>query len=103
MSHATPTPERLRTLEASACLLFLVVSLRALFSVLFGLFYDAVFAGTLPLGELVVILLLVLATFLAPLAAPRRGGRRWRGLSPEVPLGATAASHGTGCACLSSG
>jgi len=35
----------LRTVEAAAILLFLVQAVRVLFSVLFGVIYDAVFAG----------------------------------------------------------
>lgn len=63
------------TLEATAVLLFLVQAVRVLFSVLFGLIYDAIFAETLAFGTLGVIMLFVVAAFLAPLVAPRRNRR----------------------------
>ncbi len=61
----------IRTMEASAVLLFFIQAVRTLFSVLFGVIYDAIFTGPLTLGA-VVINVLVLAAFLAPLFAPRR-------------------------------
>ena len=64
-----------RTLEASAALLFLVQSLRVLFSVLFGLIYDFIFAETLAFSTMSIIMLCVIVAFLAPLAAPRRNRR----------------------------
>jgi endonuclease/exonuclease/phosphatase family metal-dependent hydrolase len=63
------------TLEATAVLLFLVQAVRVLFSILFGLIYDAIFAETLAFSMLGVIMLFVVAAFLAPLAAPRRNRR----------------------------
>jgi endonuclease/exonuclease/phosphatase family metal-dependent hydrolase len=68
-------PKYLRTLEATAVLLFLVQAVRVLFSVLFGLIYDAIFDETLAFSTLGVIMLFVIVAFLAPLAAPRRNRR----------------------------
>lgn len=68
-------PRLLCTLEASATLLFLVQAVRVLFSVLFGLIYDFIFAETLAFSTLGVVMLFVVAAFLAPLAAPRRNRR----------------------------
>jgi endonuclease/exonuclease/phosphatase family metal-dependent hydrolase len=64
-------PRPFHTLEAAATLLFLVQSVRVLFSVLFGLIYDAVFDETLPFSTLAAIMLVVFTAFLTPLAAPR--------------------------------
>jgi len=61
----------LHTLEASAVLLFFLQAMRVLFSVLFGLIYDFIFAGTLPFSTLGVIMLFVIAAFLTPLVTPR--------------------------------
>jgi endonuclease/exonuclease/phosphatase family metal-dependent hydrolase len=68
-------PRSLRTLEATAVLLFLVQAVRVLFSVLFGLIYDAIFAQTLALSTLGIIMFFVIVAFLTPLAAPRRKRR----------------------------
>ncbi len=65
----------LRNLEATAVLLFLVQSVRVLFSVLFGIIYDTIFAGTIPLTTLGGILLVVIVALLMPLFAPRRNRR----------------------------
>jgi endonuclease/exonuclease/phosphatase family metal-dependent hydrolase len=65
----------LRTLEATAILLFLLQAVRVLFSVLFGFAYDAVFAATMGVGSLTVVVVFVAIAFLAPLAAPRRNDR----------------------------
>jgi endonuclease/exonuclease/phosphatase family metal-dependent hydrolase len=61
----------LRTAEAAAILLFFVQAVRVLFSVLFGIIYDSVFAGPMSLFMVVSVLLALLA-FLTPLLAPRR-------------------------------
>ena len=61
----------LRTVEAAAVLLFFLQAVRVLFSVLFGIIYDAVFAGPMSLFMVVSVLLALLA-FLTPLLAPRR-------------------------------
>jgi len=68
-------PGLFRTLEATAVLLFIVQAVRVLFSVLFGLIYDAVFSETVALSTLGLIVLFVIVAFLAPLAAPRRNLR----------------------------
>ncbi len=68
-------PRFLRTLEATAVLLFLVQSVRVLFSVLFGLIYDTIFSETVPFSTLAVIMLCVILSFLTPLVAPRRSRR----------------------------
>ncbi len=60
-----------RALEATAVLLFLVQSVRILFSVLFGLIYDTIFAGTVAFSTMGVIMLCVIVSFLTPLFAPR--------------------------------
>lgn len=60
----------LRLVEATAVLLFVLQGTRTLFSALFGVIYDAVFAG--PFTPLVVVIgILVLLAYLAPLVAPR--------------------------------
>ena len=68
-------PRFLRTLEATAILLFLVQSVRVLFSVLFGLIYDTIFTGAIPLTTMGGILLVVIVALLTPLFAPRRKRR----------------------------
>jgi len=65
----------LRTLEATVILLFLVQSVRVLFSVLFGLIYDTIFTETIPLATMGIILLVVILALLTPLVAPRRNRR----------------------------
>jgi endonuclease/exonuclease/phosphatase family metal-dependent hydrolase len=64
-----------RALEATAVLLFLVQAVRVLFSVFFGLVYDAIFDQEVALSTLGLIVLCAIAAFLAPLAAPRRNRR----------------------------
>ena len=74
----------LRLVEATAVFLFTLQAIRVLFSVLFGIIYDAVFAGPMTSGVIVIHLLLLLA-FLSPLFAPRRTPRlRWTLLIPSV-------------------
>ncbi|MCK4473199.1 MAG: hypothetical protein KAW49_15560, partial [Anaerolineae bacterium] len=68
-------PRFLRTLEATAVLLFLVQAVRVLFSVLFGLIYDTIFAETLAISTLGLIMLFVVLSFLTPLVTPRRNHR----------------------------
>jgi endonuclease/exonuclease/phosphatase family metal-dependent hydrolase len=68
-----------RTVEAVAILLFFVQAVRVLFSVLFGIIYDSVFAGPMT-GQrgwpfMVISVLLALLAFLTPLLAPRRRHR----------------------------
>ena len=62
-------------IEATTVLLFLLQAVRVLFSVLFGLVYEAIFAETLPFSTLGIIMLCVVAALLTPLATPR-GNRR---------------------------
>lgn len=59
-------------IEAAAVFVFLYQALRTLFSMLFGLLYDAVFAGTAPLAGVVLAFVFILLACLVPLAAPRR-------------------------------
>ncbi len=68
-------PRFLRTLEATAVLLFLVQAVRVLFSVLFGLIYDTIFAETLAISTLGIIMLFIILSFLTPLVTPRRNHR----------------------------
>ncbi len=70
--------------EATAVFLFFYQALRVLFSVLFGLIYDALFAETMPMTPVGLVLVLVILALLSPLAAPRRPDRR----RIAVPVGA---------------
>jgi endonuclease/exonuclease/phosphatase family metal-dependent hydrolase len=74
----------LRFVEATAVFLFTLQAIRVLFSVLFGIIYDAVFAG--PMTPMVVVIhLLLLLAFLSPLFAPRRTARlRWALFIPSL-------------------
>jgi endonuclease/exonuclease/phosphatase family metal-dependent hydrolase len=62
--------------EATAVFLFFYQALRVLFSVLFGLIYDALFAETASMAAVGSVLIVVVLALLAPLAAPRQAGRR---------------------------
>jgi len=73
----------MRTVEATAVLVFLFQALRVLFSMLFGQIYDALFAGNASLIGVGLWLVVALVAFLAPLAAPRRAPLR-----PAVSLAA---------------
>lgn len=80
-----------RLLETGAVLLFFFQALRALFSMLFGLIYDALFAGQVPMAVVGGVMALVILALLAPLAArwmaatPRRAaGQRWALLAGAV-------------------
>ena len=55
MRDPVRTLRLVRTLEATAVLLFLLQSVRALFSVLFGLIYDTVFSGPPVLATPVIV------------------------------------------------
>lgn len=66
----------LSTVEGVAVLLFFLQAVRVLFSVLFGVIYDALFVGPFSLSAAAIILVAFLA-FLAPAGALRRGGLRW--------------------------
>jgi endonuclease/exonuclease/phosphatase family metal-dependent hydrolase len=69
-------PRFLRAVEAVSVLLFFLQALRVVFSVLFGIIYDQVFAGT-PDAWLVISVLLVAVALCAPLAAPSSWPRGW--------------------------
>ena len=74
----------LRFVEATAVFLFTLQAVRVLFSVLFGVIYDAVFAGPMTPTVIGIHLLLLLA-FLSPLFAPRRGARlHWALFIPSL-------------------
>jgi endonuclease/exonuclease/phosphatase family metal-dependent hydrolase len=62
--------------ESTAIFLFLYQALRVLFSVLFGLIYDALFAETMSLGTVGLVLVIVILALLAPLVVPRSARRR---------------------------
>jgi len=64
-----------RFVQSTAVFLFFIQAVRVLFSVLFGVIYDALFEGPMT-AQAVVTNLLVLAAFLAPLFVPRRLARR---------------------------
>lgn len=75
----------LRFVEAASVLLFFLQALRAIFSTLFGIVYDQIFAGT-PDAWLGLSVLLVLLALLLPALAPRRPTRNWL----PVPAGIAA-------------
>ncbi|MFZ5917928.1 MAG: endonuclease/exonuclease/phosphatase family protein [Chloroflexota bacterium] len=79
----------LRTLEATLLLLVFLQAMRALFSTLFGVIYDAVFAG--PFTPWVMVIgALVLLAFLAPLVVPRHADRLRPALLAAVAVTAVA-------------
>jgi endonuclease/exonuclease/phosphatase family metal-dependent hydrolase len=65
-----------RTVEATAVFLFFYQALRVLFSVLFGVIYDAVHAEIVPMSTVGLMLGVVILALLAPLLAPRRPSAR---------------------------
>ncbi|MDD5468367.1 MAG: endonuclease/exonuclease/phosphatase family protein [Anaerolineales bacterium] len=67
---------KLSLFVSASVLLFFWQAIRVIFSILFGIIYDQVFAGS-PGMWLVVSNLLVILAFLAPLAAPRRASPGW--------------------------
>ena len=69
-------PRSARLVETTAVLLFFVQAVRVLFSVLFGLIYDAIFSETVALTTMGLIMLCVIVAFLTPLVTPRHG-KRW--------------------------
>ena len=58
--------------EATAVFVCFYQALRVLFSVLFGMIYDALIVATVPMTTVALVVLLVLLALVAPLAAPRR-------------------------------
>lgn len=61
---------------SASVLLFFWQAIRVIYSVLFGIIYDQLFAGT-PDEWLVISNLLLILAFIAPLAAPRRASPGW--------------------------
>ena len=59
-------------IETTVALVVFYQALRVLFSVLFGAIYDALFAGTVPMTGVGLILVAVIVALLAPLVAPRQ-------------------------------
>jgi hypothetical protein len=70
--HTTRSAHLAGIIEATAILVIFYQALRVLFSVLFGAIYDALFAETVPMTEVGLILVAVTAALLAPLLAPRQ-------------------------------
>jgi endonuclease/exonuclease/phosphatase family metal-dependent hydrolase len=66
----------LRSIEATSIVLFFLQALRVIFSVLFGIIYDQVFAGS-PDAWLPVSVLLVLIALALPAVAPRSPTHAW--------------------------
>jgi endonuclease/exonuclease/phosphatase family metal-dependent hydrolase len=66
----------LRSIEATSIVLFLLQGLRVIFSVLFGIIYDQVFAGS-PDAWLPVSVILVLIALALPALAPRKPTHTW--------------------------
>jgi endonuclease/exonuclease/phosphatase family metal-dependent hydrolase len=80
-----------RLLETTAVLVFFYQALRALFSLLFGLIYDAIFASQVPMTVVGGVMGLVILALLAPLVAPRATGAWRAGASRRLALLAGAA------------
>lgn len=72
--------------EATAVLIIFYQALRVLFSVLFGLIYDALFAEIVPMTMVGLILVVVVAALLTPLAAPRKPRTRRVALLASIVL-----------------
>jgi endonuclease/exonuclease/phosphatase family metal-dependent hydrolase len=72
--------------EATAVFVFFYQALRVLFSTLFGLIYDALFAGTASMATVGGVLTVVILALLAPLAAPRQPSRRRIALAASAVL-----------------
>jgi endonuclease/exonuclease/phosphatase family metal-dependent hydrolase len=62
--------------EATAIFWFFFQALRVLFSTLFGVIYDALFAEIVPLSTVGILLILVVLALLTPLATPRKAKTR---------------------------
>jgi len=76
----------LSTIETVAVLVFFLQAVRVLFSILFGVIYDALFVGPFSLSAAAIILVTFLA-FLSPLGAPRGArGRLWVPLASSVAV-----------------
>ena len=70
--HTTRGARLAGIIETTAVLVIFYQALRVLFSVLFGAIYDALFAETVPMTEVGLILVAVIVALLAPLIAPRQ-------------------------------
>jgi endonuclease/exonuclease/phosphatase family metal-dependent hydrolase len=66
----------LRSIEATSIMLFFLQALRVIFSALFGIIYDQVFAGS-PDAWLPISVLLILIAFVLPAVAPRSPTHSW--------------------------
>lgn len=86
-------PRLLRAVEATSVLLFFLQALQVVFSVLLGIIYDQVFAGS-PTAWLIVSLLLVIVALGAPMAGPLE----WR--RPLLGALACVAAVGRVALCL---
>ena len=63
-------------IEATAVFLIFYQAICVLFSVLFGVIYDALFAEIVPMTSVGLLLIVVILALLTPLAAPRRPKRQ---------------------------
>jgi len=70
--HTTRSTRLVGIIETTAVLVIFYQALRVLFSVLFGAIYDALFAETVPMTEVGLILIAVIVALLAPLVTPRQ-------------------------------
>ena len=78
--------------ETTAVLIVFYQALRVLLSVLFGLIYDALFAEIVPMTTVGLVLVVVVAALLTPLAAPRKpaASPAWQSRTRRVALLASA-------------
>jgi len=67
-----------RLVETVAVLLFFYQALRVLFSLLFGLIYDALFAGQASMAAVGGVMVVVILALLAPLSVPRANAAQRR-------------------------
>jgi endonuclease/exonuclease/phosphatase family metal-dependent hydrolase len=74
--HSTRSTRLAGIIETTAVLVIFYQALRVLFSALFGAIYDALFAETVPMTQVGLILLAVILALLTPLIAPRQPGAR---------------------------
>ncbi|RMF30385.1 MAG: hypothetical protein D6759_12055, partial [Chloroflexi bacterium] len=76
-----------QSIEATAVLFFFLEAVRVLFSMLFGLIYDTIFAERVPFAVTGLMVVVTFLAFLVPAVVPRRHGR-WlpRGLAALVFL-----------------
>jgi endonuclease/exonuclease/phosphatase family metal-dependent hydrolase len=74
--RATRAIRLANVVEAIAVFVFFYQALRILFSALFGLIYDALFAEKASMAAVGLVLVAAILALLSPLAAPRKPGRR---------------------------